>query len=117
MGNNLLRACGKRRRESPVFDENDYEKSTVAAVYLPGSLEYLEHVGMDRVGRIIKVEDEKKPKLHTEQNIKNVFDEYCRNYFDLNNLSNYKSYNGMLTFQVFLRLYKTAFFWKKIRFE
>ena len=61
MGNNLLRACGKRRREQPVFDENDYEKTTEAEVYLPGSLEYLEHVGMDRVGRIIKVEDDKKP--------------------------------------------------------
>ena len=83
-------------------------------MYLPGSLEYLEKVGMDKYGRI----NPDKKDLHTETNKTAIFKEYCQYYLDLEQSSQYYDQTtGIITFPYFLRIYKTAFLWKKIRFE
>ena len=48
-------------------------------MYLPGSLEYLEKVGMDKYGRL----NPDKKDLHTESNKTAIFKEYCQYYLDL----------------------------------
>jgi hypothetical protein len=83
-------------------------------MYLPHSLEFLEKVGMDKFGRII----ETKKELYNKENQQKVFQEYCEYFLDLDNASQYyDKETGHITFPYFLRIYKTAFFWKKIRFE
>ena len=83
-------------------------------MYLPGSLDFLEKVGMDKFGRLKA--DQKD--LQDVKNQKAVFKEYCSYYLDLDNSSQYfDTTTGQITYPYFIRVYKTAFFWKKIRFE
>lgn len=83
-------------------------------MYLPGSLDFLGKVGMDKCGRLIA----DKKDLYKEDNQKKVFKEYCDYYLDLENCSQYYDQTtGQITFPYFIRIYKTAFFWKKVRFE
>ena len=48
-------------------------------MYLPGSLEYLPLVGMDKFGRIQPT----KKDLQEDANIEKVFKKYCDYYLDL----------------------------------
>lgn len=83
-------------------------------MYLPGSLEYLPMVGMDKFGRI---QDAKKD-LQDDDNLAKVFKQYCDYYLDLQNCAQYfDKETGNITFPYFIRIYKTAYFWKKVRFE
>lgn len=83
-------------------------------MYLPGSLEYLPQVGMDKFGRI----QQNKKDLQDDANLNKVFKQYCNYYLDLENSSTYfDKESGNITFPFFIRIYKTAYFWKKIRFE
>lgn len=83
-------------------------------MYLPGSLDYLPLVGMDKFGRL----QDKKTDLQADSNLQKVFKQYCEYYLDLENSSQYiDKETGAITFPYFLRIYKTAYFWKKIRFE
>ena len=45
-----------------------------------------------------------------------VFIQYCEQYLDLSNSKSYINMQGIINFPYFIRVYKTAFFWKKIRF-
>lgn len=47
-----------------------------------------------------------------------VFKQYCEYYLDLGNSAQYfEKETGIINFPYFIRIYKTAYFWKKIRFE
>ena len=91
------------------------EKMVETEIYLPGSLEYLDFVGMDRTGCLL--DDEVSVRNQRDINLQKVFDEYCEEFLDLTNSDQYINSNGTLKFPYFLRIYKIAFFWKKIWFE
>lgn len=82
-------------------------------MYLPGSFEFLPRIGMEKTGKLNKELD----SLHTEENMQKCFDEYCDYYLDLENAALNYDKLGIINFPYFLRVYKTAFFWKKIFFE
>ena len=52
-------------------------------MYLPGSLEYLPLIGMDKFGRL----QENKKDLQADSNLNKVFKQYCDYYLDLENSS------------------------------
>jgi hypothetical protein len=111
--------CRNRRRlfndpDRPDDLELDKNESFLESqIYLTGSLNYLEQVGMNRAGRILDM----KSDLISLENLDKVFNEYCAHYLDLENVNDYKDFSGSLVYTYFLRVYKTAFFWKKIYFE
>ena len=76
-------------------------------------MDHLEKLGMDRCGRII---DQSSALLHPD-NLRAVFDDYCEDLLDLDNSERYLNDEGIVAFSYFLRVYKTAFFWKKVRCE
>ena len=113
MGNFVFGACrGKRKQARSEFQDEYEEKRIESEIYLPGSLDYLERLGMDRFGRI----KDKNSDLLDAQNMQAVFDDYCDNMLDLDNAQNYIGSNGRVNFNYFLRVYKTGFLWKKIKF-
>ena len=91
------------------------DKMIEKEIYLPGSLEYLDLVGMDRLGCLLS--DEESVRNQRPINLQKVFDDYCDEFLDLNNSDQYINSNDTIKFSYFLRIYKIAFFWKKIRFE
>ncbi len=48
-----------------------------------------------------------------------MFDQFCHHYLDLDNVSRHmdESKNLVTDFEYLITLLKTAFFWKKMRFE
>ena len=112
MGNKLL-GCKLRDDLQESLETKKKEKYLEDQIYLPGSLDFLERVGLDRCGRIT----DKDSTLLRQKNIQSVFDDYCEQYLDLDNSEKYIKDDNVIGFGYFLRLYKTAFFWKKIRFE
>lgn len=83
-------------------------------MYLPGSLDYLPKVGMDKCGRLVA----DKKELQDKANLDKMFKEYCNFFLDIENCSQYYDQTtGNISFPYFIRIYKTAFFWKKVRFE
>ena len=59
----------------------------------------------------------KNTKVRNPIHLKEIFDQYCDEFLELQNCNEYKNHDGTLNYGYFLRIYKTAFFWKKIRFE
>ena len=78
MGQFLLSSWSSKQTN---WSETHYKiiKKLEQNMYLPGSLEYLEKVGMDKYGRI----NPDKKDLHTETNKTAIFKEYCQYYLDL----------------------------------
>ena len=108
--------CKIRSSKQPGEIKMEREESMIETeIYLPGSLDYLEQVGMDRTGQFLS--DDLSVRNQRPINLQKVFDDYCDEYLDVNNSDQYINYNGSIKFVYFLRIYKIAFFWKKIRFE
>ena len=112
MGNFVLATC--RNKKAAINDTQRYRtRKLEQEMYLPGSFEFLPKIGMEKTGKLNK----ELEALHTEENLQNCFKEYCNYYLDLENAeSNYDKF-GQISFPYFLRVYKTAFFWKKVFFE
>jgi hypothetical protein len=55
--------------------------------------------------------------VRSSDHLKAKFNEYCDEFLELESVSDYKSFNGTLAYGYFLKVYKAAFFWKKITFE
>lgn len=45
--------CRSKNRDKGHYDDDYQEKMIENQIYLPGSLDYLELIGMDRVGHLI----------------------------------------------------------------
>ena len=108
--------CKLRSTKQPGEVKMEREEQMIETeIYLPNSLNFLEQVGMDRFGQLLG--DELSVRNQRPINLQKVFDDYCDEYLDVNNSDQYMNFNGSIKFVYFLRIYKIAFFWKKIRFE
>jgi hypothetical protein len=63
-----------------------------------------------------QITDKQSPLLLRE-NIKKVLLLYCQENLDIDNVQSQINDQGIIQFGYFIRIYKTAFFWKKIFFE
>jgi hypothetical protein len=103
--------CTSRRREAAVQKvATDFEDQ----IYLPGSFNYLDQVGFTNQGLLST--DPLHQKYQNRVHMKHVFEQYCEDNLEIENSHDYQDFNGTLHFGYFLRVYKTVFFWKKLRF-
>ena len=104
---NLTTCCRSRRNNKANI--LDLERD----IYLKGSMRYLDLVGMNQDGSI----NPNQKRQRRPENLDVIFNEYCDEFLELENNKDYKYFNGTLSFGYFLKVYKAAFFWKKVRFE
>ena len=108
MGNKILR-CKLRDDLNEQREVKNKERYLENEIYLPGSLDYLERVGLDRCGRIV----DKDSNMLRQKNIQSVFDDYCEQYLDLDNSEKYIKEDNFIVFGYFLRLSRQHFSGRK----
>ena len=84
MGQFILGSC-RSKKSALTETQHKIIKKIEQNMYLPGSLEFLPKVGMDKCGRLLA----DKKDLQTEANQQKVFKEYCDYFLDLENCSQY----------------------------
>lgn len=86
MGNVFCRS--KRIVNKALFD---IEKE----IYMEGCLKYLDYVGMDQDG-VIKKDNMHATKNRSKVNLEKIFNQYCEEFLDLENVKDFKDFDGTL---------------------
>lgn len=81
----------RSRRQTTNFES---AAEANAELLLPGSLAYLELVGMDAHGKLLK--DKIDSRLQRPEYLKEIFTQYCEEFLELEHTGDYLEYNGII---------------------